>query len=148
MHDGSFVMPHLNLKNDVPPCWHILACSRQCSRRRLPLNAHCRLTNEHTHCVTACVSQNASHTQARRHRQTQTWTETVRQAHMHRHRHRQASTHVRTQTDTTTHRSISLTMSQTSTKSTLLPANSASPDSTVEPDCEPLPQCHSVLDRL
>ena len=39
------------------------------------------------------------------------------------------------------------TMSQTSTRRTFLPANKAKPDSTVEPDRDPLPGRHSVLDR-
>ena len=56
--------------------------------------------------------------------------------------------HVTDSTHSPRHRQHALTMSQTSTSRTFLPANRASPDSTVEPDTAPLPWCHSALDRL
>ena len=40
------------------------------------------------------------------------------------------------------------TMSQNSTSKTFLPAKSARPDSTVEPDMDPLPARQSALDLL
>ena len=99
MCDGSFVMPHLLLRNSVPPCWHVLACNRRCSRQSPLRNVHYNLTNEHTHCVTTCMPTTLH---ARRHAYTD--MDRHRQAHMHRHRHRQTGRHAPRQTDRQTDR--------------------------------------------
>jgi hypothetical protein len=103
------------------------ACNRQCNRKYLLWNAHYKLNDEHTHCVTVCISQRSSRTQAHmhRHRQTQTRTDTDtdRQAHMH--SHRQTGGH--TCTDTDRHR-----QTQTHTKALHSPCHRLPPEA---PSC-------------